>query len=231
MTSGILADLGVYVIFQENAVRVFPKKELKGEVTVESDWSAASFWYGMLSMAEKGELFFPGLKKSGLQGDQQVAVYFRQLGVETFEENNGIRIIRGQKTSGIFHADFTGYPDLALPVILACGAAGIRGSFTGLERLHIKESDRLDALADGLHKAGMAFHEEFPGTWQLTGHPADPAEIYINDREDHRVAMTFAGLALKGFSVNLEHPEVVNKSYPGFWKDLAAAGFTISTSC
>ncbi len=86
-------------------------------------------------------------------------------------------LLKKEKAGEIFHADFPVIPDLALPVILACGAAGIAGTFTGLERLRIKESDRIEALAAGLLKAGIVLHEESPGTWQLSGHLTDPCEL------------------------------------------------------
>lgn len=229
MTTGILTELGIQVIVQENSIRVYHKPHIRTEVEVEPDWSASSFWYCMLSMAEKGSVYFPGLRKSGRQGDQQVATLFRQLGVDTFEEKNGIRIRKSKQLSTHFQADFTGYPDLALPVILACAAAGISGSFTGLERLRIKESDRIEAMTEGLVKAGITLREEPRGTWSLSGTLKEPSELLIRDYEDHRIAMTFACLAMKGFTVKLEHPEVVNKSYPGFWKDLESAGFTCTT--
>jgi 3-phosphoshikimate 1-carboxyvinyltransferase len=230
MTTGILAGLGIQVIVQENTIRVYHKKEIKIKVSVEPDWSAASFWYCMLSMADKGTVFFPGLRKSGIQGDQQVSAFFRQLGVDTVEESDGIRIIKGETVPEKFYADFKGYPDLALPVILSCGAAGMQGTFTGLKGLRIKESDRIEALTTGLHKAGMILREEYPGTWLLSGHLIDPCDIYFDDHKDHRVAMTFASLAMKGFRVHLENPEAVNKSYPDFWKDLEKVGFNCSLS-
>ncbi len=230
MTTGILSGLGVQVIVQENTIRIYHKKEIKAKVTVEPDWSAASFWYCMLSMAEKGTFFFPGLRKSGIQGDQEVSVFFRKLGIETIEESEGIRINKGETIASNFQADFTGYPDLALPVILACGAAGIPGIFTGLKGLRIKESDRIEALTEGLLKTGIILREEYPGTWRLSGHLTAPGDIFLDDHNDHRVVMTFASLALKGFSVNMEHPEAVNKSYPDFWKDLEKAGFKCSLS-
>jgi 3-phosphoshikimate 1-carboxyvinyltransferase len=177
-------------------------------------------------MAEKGNIYFPGLHKSGRQGDQQVITFFRQLGVETIEEKNGIRIRKAKEVSTNFQADFSGFPDLALPVILACGAAGIHASFTGLEGLRIKESDRIEAITNGLMKTGISLKEEPLGTWALSGLLKEPSELQIPDYEDHRIAMTFAGLAMKGFTIKFEHPEVVNKSYPGFWKDLESAGFT-----
>jgi 3-phosphoshikimate 1-carboxyvinyltransferase len=210
---------------------VYNKKELKAEVTVEPDWTSASFWYCLLSMAEKGEIFLPGLKKSGLQGDQQAAAFFKPLGVETIEESMGIRLRKVEKSGGNLVMDFSAHPDLALPVILACGTAGIEGAFTGLERLRIKESDRIAALSGGLLKTGLTLNEEVSGTWKLSGHLVDPCELDIDDFDDHRVAMTFACLAMKGFAVNLKHPEVVNKSYPEFWKDMEKAGFDCTISC
>lgn len=228
MTTRILSELGIQVIVQENSIRVYHKPVIRGEIEVEPDWSAASFWYCMLSMADKGSIYFPGLRKSGSQGDQQVATIFRQLGVDTFEEKNGIRIRKAKQQYTNFQADFTGYPDLALPVILACSAAGMSGSFTGLEQLRIKESDRIEAITSGLLKTGIYLREEPQGTWGLSGMMKAPLEVNIPDYEDHRIAMTFACLAMKGFTVNFEHPEVVNKSYPGFWKDLESVGFTVT---
>jgi 3-phosphoshikimate 1-carboxyvinyltransferase len=106
--------------------------------------------------------------------------------------------------------------------------AGIKGVFTGLERLRIKESDRIEAITAGLFETGIVLREVSPGTWGLSGSLKKPSELFPSDFEDHRVAMTFACLALKGFAVNFEHPEVVNKSYPGFWKDLESVGFSCS---
>ena len=231
MTTGILAYLGIQVIAQDDAIKVFQKKSVNTCVDVEADWSAASFWYCMLSLAKKGEIFLRGLRKSGIQGDQALSAIFRQLGVISEEEDYGIRIKKEGKVNENFHADFSGCPDLALPVILACGGGGIPATFTGLERLRIKESDRVTALSEGLNKAGISLREEFPGNWRISGHLIDPCDLYPDDFEDHRVAMTFACLAAKGFTIHLENPDVVNKSYPGFWKDLESAGFLCDVSC
>jgi 3-phosphoshikimate 1-carboxyvinyltransferase len=231
MTTGLLEELGIQVIMQQDAIRVYPMASVRTEVTVEADWSAAAFWYAMVSMAENGEVFFPGLKKSGLQGDQHVADLFRGLGVETTEEIHGIRIVKAGNQATNFIADFSAYPDLALPVILACAALGMDSVFTGLERLRIKESDRIAAITGGLKKAGVALYEESPGIWRVKGNMADPCDLYPDDFNDHRVAMTMASLAVKGFTVHLPNPDAVNKSYPRFWNDLRTAGFTCNLSC
>jgi 3-phosphoshikimate 1-carboxyvinyltransferase len=231
MTNGILTNLGIQVVSQENSIRVFHKNIINSDITVEADWSAASFWYSMLSLAEKGEVYLHRLKKTGLQGDQEVSRIFSQLGVKTVEEGKSIRIVKTKAEEGNLFVDFSDHPDLALPVILACSAAGKSGTFTGLERLKFKESDRLEAISAGLAQAGIQLREEFPGTWHVEGHLAHPCDLYIKDFNDHRVAMTFAGLALKGFTIHLEHPGVVNKSYPSFWNDLEKVGFACSPSC
>lgn len=229
MTTRILSELGVQVILQENSIRVYNKSHIHTEYEVEPDWSAASFWYCILSMAEKGSIYFPGLRKSGKQGDQQVVTFFRQLGVDTVEEKSGIRIRKVKQQTTNFQADFSGFPDLALPVILACAAAGIKGKYTGMERLRIKESDRIEAITDGLTKIGLFLREEPQGTWELSGIMNNPSELQISDYDDHRIVMTFASLAMKGSVISIKQPDVVNKSYPGFWKDLESVGFTCVT--
>lgn len=231
MTTGLLESLGVQVIVQGNSIRVYHKEEIDTNVGVEADWSGASFWYCLLALAEKGEVLMSNLRRSGLQGDQQVSSLFRDLGVETHEVEEGILIVKSDKISKNFLTDFTEFPDLALPVIVACGAGGIAGSFTGLERLRIKESDRLKAAAAGLEQLGIVFREEAQRIWKLSGNLVSPREILIDNFDDHRVAMSFASLPLKGFVVNMENPDVVNKSYPGFWKELQKSGFSCDPSC
>ena len=231
MTTGLLEELGVQVITQEDSIRVFPKPSIRTEVTVEADWSSASFWYCMLSMASSGEIVFPGLKKSGLQGDQEIGNMFNSLGIRTIEEQSNLRIVREGQSTGNFFADFTDYPDLAMPVIMACAATGTPGTFVGLERLRLKESDRVTAMTSGLKKAGITLSEEYPGTWRLSGHLTDPSALFIDDYNDHRIAMTFACLAMKGFAVHIPNPDCVNKSYPRFWKELQNAGFECRFSC
>jgi len=156
---------------------------------------------------------------------------FSSLGIESIEETDGIRLKKKLPVHDPFHADFNDHPDLALPVILACAASGVNSSFSGLERLRIKESDRLDALQAGLANFGFVLDEESTGEWKLQGKLSTPGKISVRDFDDHRVAMTFAGLALKGFAITLDNPGVVNKSYPGFWKDLENSGFSCNPSC
>ena len=229
MTVEILRMIGVQVFEQEDTLRVFPKSTLSGEITVEPDWSAASFWYCMLSMAKSGEIVFPALEKSGLQGDQQVAAFFTTLGIETISRGGDIKIRKSGEVADDYMADFRDYPDLALPVIMSCAGNGLHGRFSGMDNLRLKESDRLQALERELVKAGPVFRETTPGTWELFGRLNSPGNFNLDHEGDHRVAMTLVSLALKGFTVNVDDHLVVNKSYPGFWRDCASMGFSFLT--
>ncbi|MBW6459862.1 MAG: 3-phosphoshikimate 1-carboxyvinyltransferase [Bacteroidales bacterium] len=229
MTLEILRMTGVQVFEQEDILRVFPKTKMFLDIMIEPDWSAASFWYCMLSMADRGEIVFPGLEKSGLQGDQEVSAFFSSLGIKTQIQQSGINIRKSGIVEADYAADFRDYPDLALPVIMACAGNGVHGRFAGLESLRLKESDRLQALERELGKTGPVLREPMPGKWELFGRINAPGNYYLDHEGDHRVAMTFAGLALKGFTVDLDEQQVVNKSYPGFWKDCQSLGFSILT--
>ena len=124
--------------------------------------------------------------------------------------------------------DLHGEPDLAQTLVVACTMAGIRFRFSGLANLKIKETDRLAALTDELAKLGYVLESDGNGSisWsgECCGAERNPA---ICTYDDHRMAMSFAPVCLCRESVAIKDPEVVTKSYPRYWEDLAAAGFGI----
>jgi 3-phosphoshikimate 1-carboxyvinyltransferase len=123
-----------------------------------------------------------------------------------------------------FSWDFTHCPDLAQTVAVICAAKGIRGTFTGLESLRIKETDRIKALQLELKKIGTSLTAE-DSKWILTPGKIDSStNLFINTYLDHRMAMAFAPLASVA-DVTIEDPNVVRKSYPKFWDDVEALGF------
>jgi 3-phosphoshikimate 1-carboxyvinyltransferase len=120
--------------------------------------------------------------------------------------------------------DFTHCPDLAQTVAVVCAAKGINGSFTGLESLRIKETDRIAALQNELRKIGADLIEENASRWTLLPSKKIPAEAHFETYKDHRMAMAFAPLATQ-LNVTLDNPTVVKKSYPRFWEDVKSFGF------
>jgi 3-phosphoshikimate 1-carboxyvinyltransferase len=168
----------------------------------------------------------PHVLEKSLQGDRVIADIMDKLGVHSSFKNNQL-ILTKQKADSEISWDFKDCPDLAQTVLPVCAAKGITGSFVGLESLRIKETDRIFALQNELGKIGATLTEPQTGTWKLTPGQVPNEEIFINTYHDHRMAMGLAPLATLT-NLKIESPEVVNKSYPGFWEDMRSVGFTIS---
>ncbi len=197
---------------------------------IENDWSAASYWYEMVALSQDGQasITLPHLKRISSQGDCQVAELFKQLGVQTEFTAEGIRIFKQGEVCQRFDYNFVEIPDLAQTFTVTCCLLDIPFRFTGLHTLRIKETDRISALINELHKLGYVLHAEGDDALQWDGEKCQPEpEPIITTYDDHRMAMAFAPASLRLPLIKIEHPEVVTKSYPHFWEDLAKANFMI----
>lgn len=219
MTMQMMAEYGVKVTFENNIIDIRPQSYSPVRYKVESDWSGASYWYEILSLAGKGEIFLKGLKANSTQGDSKVAELFQQLGVNTSYEAEGVRLSSSGQYCTKFEYDFVNEPDLAQTFAVTCCMLGIPFHFKGVQSLKIKETDRVAALTTELGKLGFKLHEPVDSELAWSGEKcAADSDISIATYEDHRMAMSFAPAALKT-ALSIEHPEVVSKSYPTFWDD------------
>lgn len=117
--------------------------------------------------------------------------------------------------------DFTHCPDIAQTMAVTYCLLGIPFVFDGIQSLRIKETDRVAALINELRKLGFVLRPEGDRRLVWDGTRCTPDEHpVIATYDDHRMAMAFAPAALCYDGLTIEHPEVVTKSYPGFWKDL-----------
>ena len=126
--------------------------------------------------------------------------------------------------------DFTDCPDIAQTLAVTTGALNVPAFFTGLHTLKIKETDRIAALKTELEKFGIlvqAGEDTMKIKERARNNAVANSSPPIATYEDHRMAMCFAPLAFLYPSITIEHPEVVNKSYPDFWTDLEKVGFVI----
>lgn len=225
MTLDLMARFGVQHQWNDNVIRIEPQAYTSSTYTIESDWSAASYWYSFVSLGEQAKVKLLGLRSQSLQGDMAIVRIMNSLGVMSSFEDDGVVLqkIPHQKEVAL---DFTDCPDLAQTIAVICAAKGIGCEMTGLESLRIKETDRIKALKRELKKFGARLREKSPGVWEIDSQIVPGvASVEIDTYEDHRMAMAFAPLCtLQDIIVN--DPEVVNKSYPGYWKDLAAVGIT-----
>ena len=231
LTLKLMEDFGVKASWtSENELRVEPQPYQSTPYYIESDWSAASYWYLMTALSKDAEITLPGLFKQSYQGDSKVADYFPTLGTETTYKANDV-ILHKSNTNAFqtkhFSCDFTNQPDLAQTFVVACVLQGITFNFCGLQSLKIKETDRIAALIKEMRKLGYVLHEAEGSILYWEGERCERSHEAIDTYEDHRMAMAFAPACLVMDDICINNPEVVSKSYPHYWDDLRTAGFII----
>lgn len=218
-----------------DVITVSPQVYSAPTYSVESDWTAASYWYEMMALADDVDscVRLGGLMDGSRQGDSVIRYIFSMLGVKTSfidKQPNmaaGVELSRHLRTLPRLDYDFSHSPDLAQTLVVACVAMGIPFHFTGLATLKVKETDRMLALQRELRKLGFVLREDNDSELIWNGERCEPTFEAIDTYEDHRMAMAFAPLALVLPEVKINDPEVVSKSYPHFWADLKTAGFEI----
>lgn len=227
MTAALMEQFGVTcdIDLENQQIRIAPANYKPTNITVEADWSAISYWYGFTALAEEATITLPNVSEKSLQGDRVIVEIMGRLGVTSTFKNNQLFLSKKDAATELTW-NFKDCPDLAQTVLPVCAAKGITGTFTGLESLRIKETDRIAALQTELGKIGATLTERETGCWTLAPGKVSSEEIIINTYHDHRMAMGLAPLATLT-NLKIESPEVVNKSYPGFWDDMRNVGFKI----
>ena len=230
MTLNLLQEIGIETAFIGNIISVNSKiQNLKPQtITVESDWSSASYFFSILALSEVGsQITLTSYKQNSLQGDSALVEIYKKLGIETHFDGNKMTLVKQPNFKAKpLNLDLNNTPDIAQTIVVTCLGLGIGCHLTGLHTLKIKETDRLEALKTELSKLGASISVTDES---LTLAPSTNiiSNQIIATYNDHRMAMAFAPLALKT-NINIENAEVVSKSYPDFWNDLKNLGFEIS---
>jgi 3-phosphoshikimate 1-carboxyvinyltransferase len=193
--------------------RVTPSGYTATALEIEADASAAV--YPMVAAAiTGGRVTIDGLGSRSIQPDMEVARVLGAMGCAVERSETGTTIdARGRHLEPV-DVDLSGSPDGALAVAVAALFASGSSRLRGLGSLRFKESDRLSAMANEVNRLGA--HAQIEGT-DLVITPAELGPTRIESYGDHRIAMSFAliGLAVPGIEVT--GPQVVAKTWPGFW--------------
>ena len=246
LTIRLMHRFGV-IVFEEGQTFTIPPQQYSPveNFTVESDWSAASYWYEMIALSKNDHatVTLPGLLPDSLQGDASIVGLFDKLGVSTVfttegavltkkhHYNTSLRIPNSEHVA-LCENDFVSMPDIAQTTVVTCVMLNIPFHFTGLQSLKIKETDRLNALKTEFLKFGypLKIHNNNSISWSGERCVAEPSPI-ISTYDDHRMAMAFAPMSLCiENEISIADPEVVSKSYPTYWDDLRKAGFLLVES-
>jgi len=227
MTLALLNDLDIQTSFVGNVITVYPKKAVETKVmTVESDWSSASYFFSLVALAQTASVSLTSYKETSLQGDSALVDIYKQMGVISHFEENKLTL---RKQEGFFYTDLNlelnNTPDIAQTIVVTCLGLGIGCHLTGLHTLKIKETDRLEALRIELTKLGANISVTNDSLTLVATKNITP-EVNIATYNDHRMAMAFAPLGLK-VPIIIDNADVVSKSYPDFWTDLKSLGFIV----
>ncbi len=228
MTAALMRQFGAFVDFTDTGINIPHQKYRPTTITVESDWSAASYWFAFTALAEKAEITLPNITLESLQGDRVIVDIMEQLGVKAQLKGTDLLLTKKNHVSEIGW-NFTDCPDLAQTVAVVCAAKGITGKFTGLESLRIKETDRIQALQTELSKFGASFKEQDDKWILIPAKKEIPNNIQFDTYLDHRMAMAFAPLSALA-DIIIEDPAVTRKSYPKFWDDVVLTGVSTKIS-
>ena len=226
MTLALLSKIGVEVEFEGQLITVKPLKELENRklLTIESDWSSASYFYGLIALSEVGtEVHLSHYFSNSLQGDSVLQNIYKHFGIETHFTESGITLTKRTETKST-HIDLNlvNAPDIAQTIVVTCFGLNMGCFLSGLHTLKIKETDRLVALKNELSKLGANISITNDSLKLKASNMFIPNQT-IETYNDHRMAMAFAPLALIG-DIYINDKDVVSKSYPDFWRDLSLLG-------
>ena len=207
MTLNLMKKFGIKWDWTCNKITIEEQNYKAQNYTVESDWSAATFWFQIASLSDNCNIKLNRLAENSIQGDKRVRNFFKNLGVES--EFINTQLILTKIPEGTFpkKVDLIETPDIYQSLKCTLFSKGISTDISGIQTLKDKETNRISAVDNELRKL----------------HESKIIETY----NDHRMAMSFAPLCLKFGELHIHNPEVISKSYPNYWKDLKKGGFKI----
>ncbi len=220
LTQNLMEQCGLKATVTAMKIIIPPQKIDAKTISVRADWTNASYWYSFVALSENGTITLSDLDFESKQGDIVIMEIGDRLGVKTTLFNEKIVLTRkAVPANENLHFDFKNNPDLAQTIIVLCAARNIKATFSGLQTLRVKETDRIKALQNELQKFGVQLVENSNHLYVLDGSFKFTEETTIRTYNDHRMAMAFAPLALINKLI-IDNPDVVNKSYPTFWEEV-----------
>jgi 3-phosphoshikimate 1-carboxyvinyltransferase len=220
LTASVLKLFGIQAsIFDKKIVIDDGEYKAPNNFVIEPDWSSAAFFYSLVAGEPNIRILLKGLNLESLQGDSDIADFYRELGVTSTQTQDGVLINHNGyiNPNPTFH--LINHPDCAPALLAVCGLLGVDAVFTGLDNLANKESDRLQAMNENLQQIGITIASD-DGVYKLLfNHNSDTHSNLLNiqSHNDHRIVMAMAVFGLK-YSLRIDNATCVNKSFPGFWE-------------
>ena len=229
MTLSLLNKIGVKTTFNQNVIQIESLETISTAlITVESDWSSASYYYSLVALSDIGtKIIMSSFRENSIQGDAELKDIYKGFGVRTLFYKDNLVLEKIQNVSkSHFEFDLVKTPDIAQTIAVTCFGLGVSCLLNGLHTLKIKETDRLLALQTELVKFGAKVQID-ENSLYLNESKTIKKNVEVSTYNDHRMAMAFAPLCLKTELI-IQDANVVSKSYPNFWNDLKRLGIKVS---
>lgn len=228
MTASLMRNFGAEIKLSETSIEIKPKTYNNSCYQIEPDWSASSYFYSLMALSRGGEIFMEGLSQESLQGDRSVVeIYEKHFGIKTDFTDAGAVLSKSDAVGFDINISFINTPDLAQTFIVTAAACRKKMNIFGLETLKFKETDRIAALQTELNKLKVSLRPTRYNAYFLDALDFDlNHDLIVDTHGDHRMAMSFSPLGLLK-PVKIKSPKVVEKSFPGFWRELQNLGFVV----
>jgi len=226
LTLKMMAHFGIKYRMVSKIITIPHQQYIPTTFFVESDWSSASYFFAIAALFPGSEMVFANFFEDSWQGDSMIKSIFGAFGLDVIFNDKGVLVKSNPIKINPFEYNFIDYPDLIPTFVCLCCAMNIPFSISGSRTLKHKESDRAEVLKNELNKLGYSLKlEENTIHFDGTQNTIENDKVYLNTCSDHRMAMSFAILATQNQNILIGNPEVVEKSFPGFWKEMENVGF------
>ena len=219
MTAHVMRAFGASVVLEESSISISNGAYVGCNYSIEPDYSSAAFPLVAVAVRE-GRVVIPGLASASLQGDSEIIPILKKMGLSCTANGTDITVSRLATTQVLpLVMDMSDCSDLVPAVAVACCMASGESVLTGIGFIRNKESDRLGDLAHELNRAGGNVTVEEDGL-RIVG-PCAWKPVVFDSHHDHRMAMALSLLSLCASGVEIADPEVVTKSWPDYFADMA----------
>lgn len=223
ITRGVMVEFGAKIERKNSSYIIKKGGGYKAtDMKIEGDWTQASY-FAVAAAISGNTVKLANLDLKSNQGDRKITSFLTGMGCRIKAEEDGISITGGNLNA--ISADLGDFPDIVPSLCIAAAFAKGKSIFTNIGHLVYKESNRLGSVCKELNKMGI--NAKCDGD-RIIVNGGNPKGTVIDTHNDHRIAMSFAVCALCARGETLiDNAEVINKSYPDFYKDLKKLGAII----
>jgi len=229
ITLNLLARFGIHVRrdgWERFTIPAGSQYSSPGDIHVEADASSASYFIALGAIATgvsgRNGIRIEGVGADSIQGDIRFIDAARQMGAQVDSGPNWLEVRRGAWPLKAIDIDANHIPDAAMTLAVMALYADGPTTLRNIASWRVKETDRIDAMANELKKLGAAVEAgpDFIRVHPLAQAGWRPASIRTYD--DHRVAMCFSLAAFNpaGVPVRILDPHCVAKTFPDYFETL-----------